>query len=71
MLHCWPCYAACLPEAKGACLGKVQTSTPDWERIAAEAARTVPGRGETGVGLPLMMIAIIMCRHTMKDGSRV
>lgn len=37
---------ACLPEAKGACLGQVGTGTPEWERIAAEAARTVPGRGK-------------------------
>lgn len=37
--------AACLPEAKGAALGKVPLGSPAWERIAAEAARTVPGRG--------------------------
>lgn len=45
-VSCCVCCAACLPEPKGACLGKVATGTPDWERIAAEAARTVPGRGE-------------------------
>lgn len=36
--------AACLPEARGACLGKVAKGSADWERIALEGARTVPGR---------------------------
>merc|ERR1712151_1004309 len=45
---------ACLPEAKGAMLGKlghfVQKSGKDttWDKIASEAARTVPGRENGG-----------------------
>lgn len=38
-----------LAEPKGALLGKVPAGTPDWDRIAAEAARTVPGRENGGV----------------------
>jgi hypothetical protein len=40
-LHTRP--LALLPEPKGALLGKVQPGTPEWERIAKEAARTIPG----------------------------
>ena len=40
--------AACLPQAKGACLGKVTPGSPEWEAIAGEAARTVPGRENGG-----------------------
>lgn len=45
---------ACLPEAKGAMLGKlghfVEKSGTDeaWDKIASEAARTVPGRENGG-----------------------
>jgi formamidase len=45
-LHTRP--LALLPEAKGALLGKVESGTMDWERIAAEAARTIPGRENGG-----------------------
>lgn len=40
--------AACLPEAKGACLGKISKGSPQWEKVASEAARTVPGRENGG-----------------------
>jgi len=46
VLHTRP--LACLPEPKGACLGKVPLNTPEWARIAGEAARTVPGRENGG-----------------------
>jgi hypothetical protein len=39
---------ACLPEAKGACLGAVEPGSVEWQRIAGEAARTVPGRENGG-----------------------
>ena len=35
--------AALTPLAKGAILGKLE-GTDDWERVAKEAARTIPGR---------------------------
>lgn len=63
-----PCCAvtACLPEPKGACLGKVSTGTPDWERIAAEAARTVPGRGKhTPVHALLALCNLLRCEHNL------
>jgi len=40
--------AACLPSAKGACLGTVPSGSAEWEQIAGEAARTVPGRENGG-----------------------
>lgn len=46
VLHTRP--LACLPEPKGACLGKVPAGSAEWEKIAAEAARTVPGRENGG-----------------------
>ncbi|KAK9823995.1 hypothetical protein WJX72_006864 [[Myrmecia] bisecta] len=46
VLHTRP--LACLPTVEGACLGKVGKGAPDWERIAGEAARTVPGRENGG-----------------------
>lgn len=45
-LHTRP--LALLPQAKGALLGKVEKGTKDWERIAAEACRTIPGRENGG-----------------------
>lgn len=51
-LHTRP--LACLPEAKGAMLGSLGHFTEkgaldsDWDRIASEAARTVPGRENGG-----------------------
>ena len=44
-LHTRP--LACLPQAKGACLGKVGKGA-EWDKIAGEAARTVPGRENGG-----------------------
>lgn len=46
VLHTRP--LACLPEAKGALLGQVAKGSPEWETIAADAARTVPGRENGG-----------------------
>ncbi|KIY94358.1 formamidase [Monoraphidium neglectum] len=40
--------AALLPLAKGAFLGKVPADSEDFQRIASEAARTVPGREHGG-----------------------
>ncbi|CAH8344400.1 unnamed protein product [Eruca vesicaria subsp. sativa] len=37
-----------LPIAKGCLLGKMEEGTPEWERIAKEAARTIPGRENGG-----------------------
>ncbi|KAL2499600.1 Acetamidase/Formamidase family protein [Abeliophyllum distichum] len=37
-----------LPLTKGCLLGKIEEGTPEWERIAREAARTVPGRENGG-----------------------
>lgn len=45
-LHTRP--LALLPQTKGALLGKVDKGTKDWERIAAEACRTIPGRENGG-----------------------
>jgi len=51
-LHTRP--LACLPEAKGAMLGKLghflkeEGKNPDWDKVANEAARTVPGRENGG-----------------------
>ncbi|KAF6260785.1 formamidase [Scenedesmus sp. NREL 46B-D3] len=46
VLHTRP--LACLPEARGACLGSVEPGSAEWDRIAAEGARTVPGRENGG-----------------------
>ena len=45
-LHARP--LACLPEPKNALLGKLDSSHPDFDRIAGEAARTIPGRENGG-----------------------
>ncbi|KAE7999705.1 hypothetical protein FH972_004110 [Carpinus fangiana] len=37
-----------LPKTKGCLLGKIEGSTPEWEKIAMEAARTIPGRENGG-----------------------
>uniref|UniRef100_A0A803PED9 Formamidase n=1 Tax=Cannabis sativa TaxID=3483 RepID=A0A803PED9_CANSA len=39
---------ASLPTPKGCVLGKIQEGTPEWEKIAREAARTIPGRENGG-----------------------
>ncbi|GAB2227409.1 hypothetical protein Droror1_Dr00009229 [Drosera rotundifolia] len=46
VLHTRP--LANLPSSKGCLLGKVEGSTPEWEKIAKEAARTIPGRENGG-----------------------
>lgn len=46
VLHTRP--LANLPMAEGAVLGMVKKGTSEWERIAAEAARTIPGRENGG-----------------------
>ncbi|KAK3416531.1 hypothetical protein EUGRSUZ_H02295 [Eucalyptus grandis] len=46
VLHSRP--LANLPSTKGCVLGKIQGDTPEWERIAREAARTIPGRENGG-----------------------
>ncbi|XP_034691175.1 formamidase-like isoform X2 [Vitis riparia] len=46
VLHSRP--LANLPSTKGCHLGKIQKGTPEWERIAREAARTIPGRENGG-----------------------
>nr|GMC66308.1 formamidase-like isoform X2 [Ipomoea batatas] len=46
VLHSRP--LANLPSTKGCVLGKIQDGTPEWERIALEAARTIPGRENGG-----------------------
>uniref|UniRef100_A0A0C9S545 TSA: Wollemia nobilis Ref_Wollemi_Transcript_13340_1660 transcribed RNA sequence n=1 Tax=Wollemia nobilis TaxID=56998 RepID=A0A0C9S545_9CONI len=46
VLHTRP--LANLPKAEGALLGMVKTGTSEWERIADEAARTIPGRENGG-----------------------
>ncbi|GAB2279562.1 hypothetical protein Dimus_014205 [Dionaea muscipula] len=46
VLHLRP--LANLPSNKGCLLGKIQDGTPEWERIAKEAARTIPGRENGG-----------------------
>eukprot|EP01018_Ginkgo_biloba_P037479 Gb_09637 [translate_table: standard] len=46
VLHTRP--LANLPNAEGALLGMVKEGTPEWRRIAVEAARTIPGRENGG-----------------------
>ncbi len=52
---------ACLPEPKGAMLGKLghflrmEGKDKEWDRIASEAARTVPGRENGGMRIHLSM----------------
>ncbi|XP_048501612.1 putative formamidase C869.04 [Beta vulgaris subsp. vulgaris] len=46
VLHSRP--LANLPSPKGCQLGKIVKGTPEWERIATEAARTIPGRENGG-----------------------
>ncbi|KAL3346362.1 hypothetical protein AABB24_025016 [Solanum stoloniferum] len=46
VLHSRP--LANLPSTKGCILGKIQDGTPGWNRIANEAARTIPGRENGG-----------------------
>lgn len=46
ILHTRP--LANLPTMEGAVLGMVKKGTSEWERIAAEAARTIPGRENGG-----------------------
>ncbi|KAL3640324.1 hypothetical protein CASFOL_015292 [Castilleja foliolosa] len=46
VLHSRP--LANLPSTKGCVLGKIKEDTPEWERIANEAARTIPGRENGG-----------------------
>ncbi|CAL5369404.1 unnamed protein product [Camellia sinensis] len=46
VLHSRP--LANLPTSKGCLLGKIQEGTTDWEKIANEAARTIPGRENGG-----------------------
>ncbi|THF95835.1 hypothetical protein TEA_013512 [Camellia sinensis var. sinensis] len=46
VLHSRP--LASLPTPKGCLLGKIQEGTTNWEKIANEAARTIPGRENGG-----------------------
>ncbi|XP_022885985.1 uncharacterized protein LOC111402130 isoform X2 [Olea europaea var. sylvestris] len=46
VLHSRP--LANLPSTKGCFLGKIEEGAPEWERIAREAARTIPGRENGG-----------------------
>ncbi|PKI71295.1 hypothetical protein CRG98_008295 [Punica granatum] len=46
VLHSRP--LANLPSTRGCVLGKIKEGTPEWERIANEAARTIPGRENGG-----------------------
>ncbi|KAF6170614.1 hypothetical protein GIB67_020176 [Kingdonia uniflora] len=46
VLHTRP--LANLPTPNGCLLGKIQQGTPEWEKIAKEAARTIPGRENGG-----------------------
>lgn len=46
VLHSRP--LANLPSPKGCHLGKIEKGTPEWENIAREAARTIPGRENGG-----------------------
>ncbi|KAL6512835.1 hypothetical protein OROHE_019625 [Orobanche hederae] len=46
VLHSRP--LAHLPSTKGCVLGKIKEGTREWERIAKEAARTIPGRENGG-----------------------
>ncbi len=40
--------SALLPEPKGALLGAVSPDSPEWAKVAGEAARTIPGRENGG-----------------------
>ncbi|KAI3841163.1 hypothetical protein MKW92_044169 [Papaver armeniacum] len=46
VLHSRP--LANLPTPKGCILGKIKEGTPEWEKVASEAARTIPGRENGG-----------------------
>uniref|UniRef100_A0A2N9F6Q1 Formamidase n=1 Tax=Fagus sylvatica TaxID=28930 RepID=A0A2N9F6Q1_FAGSY len=46
VLHSRP--LANLPTTRGCVLGKIEKGTPEWEKIAREAARTIPGRENGG-----------------------
>ncbi|CAI0405580.1 unnamed protein product [Linum tenue] len=46
VLHSRP--LANLPSSTGCMLGKIKEGTPEWEKMAAEAARTIPGRENGG-----------------------
>ena len=46
VLHTRP--LALLPQALGARLGSLVKGSPEWEKAAAEAARTIPGRENGG-----------------------
>ncbi|KAJ0097057.1 hypothetical protein Patl1_28545 [Pistacia atlantica] len=46
VLHSRP--LANLPSTKGCLLGKIEEGTPEWEKIARQAARTIPGRENGG-----------------------
>lgn len=46
VLHSRP--LANLPSTKGCHLGKIEKGSPEWEKIASEAARTIPGRENGG-----------------------
>ncbi|KAJ4958310.1 hypothetical protein NE237_025421 [Protea cynaroides] len=46
VLHTRP--LANLPTPKSCLLGKIEEGTPEWDKIASEAARTVPGRENGG-----------------------
>ncbi|XP_047972002.1 formamidase-like isoform X3 [Salvia hispanica] len=46
VLHSRP--LANLPSTTGCVLGKIEEGSPEWERIAREAARTIPGRENGG-----------------------
>ncbi|KAJ4950036.1 hypothetical protein NE237_026868 [Protea cynaroides] len=39
---------ACLPTRESCFLGKIEEGTPEWEKIAKEGARTIPGRENGG-----------------------
>ncbi len=43
-----PHHTALLPLAEGACLGKLKPGTPEFDKAAKEAARTIPGRENGG-----------------------
>ncbi|CAI0406327.1 unnamed protein product [Linum tenue] len=46
VLHSRP--LANLPSSTGCMLGKIKEGTPEWEKMAEEAARTIPGRENGG-----------------------
>ncbi|MCL7044308.1 hypothetical protein MKW94_024161 [Papaver nudicaule] len=46
VLHSRP--LANLPTPRGCILGKIKEGTPEWETVASEAARTIPGRENGG-----------------------